>query len=210
MGRAVVVRAKGYRTQIQKSCSNMDRIITEMEDLEKEEDDNDDDDYVCGLWKEVGDEYSKLKTNRSAHQELVAQIRIMCGYMMETQGNLPNAAKIVKDAREALEKVEAAENLLEKNVSDWTKNNRRWVRGKKKKKQEQCEKTSGAVSGRWLETLAKQLQPEGTLKNDGVLTNMKIFKKAWFTYTSYMKRECFKMDNRLYCDMLLNQCDPSP
>merc|ERR1711888_79880 len=95
-------------------------------------------------------------------------------------------------------------------MSDWTKNNRRWVRGKKKKKKEQvCEKTSGAVSGRWLETLAKQLQPDETLKNDGVLNNMKTFKKAWFTYTSYMKREGFKMDNRLYCDMLLNQCDPS-
>ena len=82
--------------------------------------------------------------------------------------------------------------------------------GKKKKKPEQvCEKTSGGVSGRWLETLAKQLQPEGILKNDGVLTNMKTFKKSWFTYTSYMKREGFKMDNCLYCDMLLNQCDPS-
>ena len=90
-----------------------------------------------------------------------------------------------------------------KNVADWTKTNRRWVRGKKKKKPEQvCEKTMGGASGRWLE-------PEGTLKNDGVLTNMKNFKKAWFTYTGYMKREGFKMDSRLYCDMLLNQCDPS-
>ena len=38
---------------------------------------------------------------------------------------------------------------------------------------------------------------------------MKTFKAAWFTYTDYMKREGFKMDNRLYFDMLANQCDPS-
>ena len=59
--RAIVVRATGYRTQIQKSLSNMDRIIAELEELEKEDDDNDDDDFVDGLWKEIGDEYSKVK-----------------------------------------------------------------------------------------------------------------------------------------------------
>ena len=61
----------------------MDRIITELEDLEKEDEDND------GLWKQISDEYGKLKLNRSAHEDLVAPIRIMCGYMMETRGNLP-------------------------------------------------------------------------------------------------------------------------
>ena len=88
-----------------------------------------------------------MKTNRSVHEELIAQIRIMCGFMMETRGNLPNAAKIVKDAREALDKAEEAEKLLEKSVSEWTKNNRRWVLGKKKKKPKHGEKTSGATSG---------------------------------------------------------------
>ena len=97
-------------------------------------------------------------------------------------------------------------------MSEWTKHNRRWIRGKKKKKPEQSDKTphtEGATSGRWLETFAKQLQPEGTLKNDGDLTKMKTFKAAWFTYTDYIKREGFKMDNKLYFDMLANQCDPS-
>ena len=78
--RAIVVRAHGYRTQIQKSLSNMDRHIAELEELEKEDDDNDSDDFVDGLWKEIGDEYTKVKNNRSGHEELISQIRIMCGY----------------------------------------------------------------------------------------------------------------------------------
>ena len=98
---------------------------------------------------------------------------------METRSNLPNAAKIIKEAREALDKAKEAEKLIEKSVFEWTKHNRKWIRGKKKKKPEQSDKTphtEGATSGRWLETFAKQLQPEGTLKNDGDLNKMKTFK----------------------------------
>ena len=47
--RAIVVRAQGYRTQIQKGLSNMDRRIVELEELEKEGDDNERDDFVDGL-----------------------------------------------------------------------------------------------------------------------------------------------------------------
>ena len=169
--RAIVVRAHGYRTQIQKGLSNMDRHIVELEELEKEGDDNESYDFVDGLWKEVGDEYIKVKNNRSGHEELISQIRIMCGFIMETRSNLPNAAKILKEAREALDKAEEAEKLIEKSVSEWTKHNRRWIRGKKKKNPEQSDKTphtEGATSGRWLETFAKQLQPEGTLKMMGI------------------------------------------
>ena len=136
----------------------------------------------------------------------------MCAFIMETRSNLPNAAKIIKEAREALDKAKEAEKLIEKRVFEWTKHNRRWIRGKKKKKPEQSDKTphtEGATSGRWLETFAKQLQPEGTLKNDGDLTKMKTFKAAMFTYRDYIKREGFKIDNKLYFDMLANQFDPS-
>ena len=81
-------------------------------------------------------------------------------------------------------KIEAAEDGLEKIVKDWTSTNRRFIRGKKKKKTQQvAEKTVGGVNGRWLETIANQMQPEGTLNNDALLTNMKKFKKQWLTYT---------------------------
>ena len=41
--RAVVVRATGLRTQIQKSFKNMNRIIIEIEEVEKEDEENDED-----------------------------------------------------------------------------------------------------------------------------------------------------------------------
>ena len=190
----------------------MDRRIVELEELEKEGDDNESDEFVDGLWKEVGDEYVKVKSNISGHEELISQIRIMCGFIIETRSNLPNAVKIINEAREALDKAEEAEKLIEKRVSEWQKDNRKWIRGKKKKKQEQSNKTphtEGATGGRWLETFAKQLQPEGTLKNDGDLTKMKTFKASMFTWTDYVRREGFKIDNKLYFDLLANQCDPS-
>ena len=54
--KAIVVRAHGYRTQIHDSES---------------------DEFVDNLWKEVGDEYVKVKSNITGHEELTSHIRIM-------------------------------------------------------------------------------------------------------------------------------------
>ena len=59
----------------------------------------------------------------------------------------------------------------------------------------------------WLETFAKQLQPQGTIKAYGDLTKMKIFKASMFTWMDYVRREGVKIDNKLYWDILANQCD---
>ena len=91
----------------------MDRRIVELEELEKERDDSESDEFVDDLWKEVGDEYVKLKSNISGHEELISQIRIMCGFIIEQRSNLPNAVKIINEAREALDKAEEAEKLTE-------------------------------------------------------------------------------------------------
>ena len=133
----------------------------------------------------------------------------MCGFLIDTRSNLPNALKIKEDAREALDKAEEAEKLIEKRVTEWQKENRKWIRGKKKKKPEQSNTTldTGGGNARWLESFAKQLQPQGTLKADGDLTKMKIFKAAMFTWMDYVRREGVKIDNKLYYDILANQCD---
>ena len=93
--KAIVVRAHGYRTQIQKGLSNIDKRIVELEELEKEGDDSENDDFVDNLWKEVGEENVKVKNNLTGHEELTSHIRIMCGFMIETRSNLPNAVKII-------------------------------------------------------------------------------------------------------------------
>ena len=63
--KAAVVRAHGYRTQIQKGLSNMDKRIVELEELENEGDDSENDDFVDNLWKEVGEENVKVKNART-------------------------------------------------------------------------------------------------------------------------------------------------
>ena len=70
--------------------------------------------------------------------------------------------------------------------------------GKKKKRTLQvAEKPTGAaggVSGQWILNIANKMEPEGTLKNDGRLTEMKSFKKQWKTYTGYLKEcECLSI-----------------
>ena len=76
--KAVVVRATGLRTQIQKAFKNMNGIIVEIQEIEQTEEENDeDDDYTIKLWKQVGEEYNKLMVNKSAHEDLVAQVRVM-------------------------------------------------------------------------------------------------------------------------------------
>ena len=112
--RAIAVRAQSYRTQIQKGLSNMDRCIVQLDKLEKEGDDSEGDEFVDDLWKEVGNEHAKVKVNMSGHEELISQIRIMCGFIIDTLSNLPNALKIKGEAREALDKAEEAEKLIEK------------------------------------------------------------------------------------------------
>ena len=116
--KAVVVRATGLRTQIQKSFKNMNGIIVEIQEIEKEEEENDEDEYTTKLWKQVSEEYNKLMVNKSAHEDLVAQVRVMCGYMLEGQADLSGSNKVVRDAREALGKIEAAEDGLQKSVKD--------------------------------------------------------------------------------------------
>ena len=180
--RAVVVKATGLRTQVHKAFKNMNGMIDEIKEIEQTEDENDEDsDYTLNLWRQVGEEFNKLMQNKSAHEDLVAKVRVMCGYMLEGHTELTVATKVQKDAKEALAKIEAAEDGLDKGIKDFKSANRKYIMGKKKKKTQQvAEKPAGAaggVSGRWIENIANNMQPEGTLKNDGWLTEMKSFKK---------------------------------
>ena len=110
---------------------------------------------------------------------------------MQTRDNIPEASKIIRDAKIALDKFEKDEQVIEKKVSDWTAKNLKWLRGKRKeKKKESGTKTTEKESNtRWLETFAKELKPEGNLKNDGDLTAMPAFKQAMIRYTNYIRKK---------------------
>ena len=142
--RAIIVRAQSLRTQIQKGLNNMDRCIAQLVELEKEGDDSDGDEFIEGLYKEIGTEHAKVKVNLSEHETLTSQTRVMCGFIIETRSNLPNAQKVRGEAIEALAKAEEAERLVEKKVTEWGKENLKWIRGKKKKKPEKSNTTPDA------------------------------------------------------------------
>ena len=132
--KAVCLKAHASRAKIWKALSNMDKRVEELESLEQEDDDSDDDSYVDNLRKEVGEEMTKVKSNLTCHEELTSNIRLMCGFMMETRASIPQAGKIISEAKIALDKSEKDEQVIEKKVSDWQNKNKKWLRGKKEKK----------------------------------------------------------------------------
>ena len=181
----------------------MDKKVEELESIEQEDDDSDDDSYVDSLRKEVGEEMTKVKSTLASHTEFSNNIQLMCGYMMQTRDNIPQAGKIISDAKIAFDKSEKDEQIIEKKVNDWMAKNKKWLRGKRKeKKKESGAKTTEKESNtRWLETFAKELKPEGNLKNDGDLTAMRAFKQSMIRYTNYIKKNNFEMGPELYFDM---------
>ena len=171
--KAVSIQAHASRAKIWKILAQMDKKVEELESLEQEDDDSDDD-YAESLRKEVGEDMTKVKSTLASHTEFSNNIQLMCGYMMQTRDNIPQAGKIISDAKIAFDKSEKDEQIIEKKVSDWQAKNKKWLRGKgKKKKKESGAKTTEKESNtRWLETFAKELKPEGNLKNYGDLTSM--------------------------------------
>ena len=116
--KAVCLQAHASRAKIWKALANMDKKVEELESLEQEDDDSDDDSYVDSLRKEVGEEMTKVKSNLTSHEELTNNIQLMCGYMMQTRDSIPQAGKIISDAKMALDKSEKDEQVIEKKVSD--------------------------------------------------------------------------------------------
>ena len=52
----------------------------------------------------------------------------------------------------------------------------------------------GGISGQWILTMANKMEPEGTLKKDGRLAEMKSWKKQWKQYTGYLRNQGFPLD----------------
>ena len=99
--------------------------MAELENMEQEGDDSDDDEYEDSLRREVGEEMAKVKSSLTCHEELTSNIRVMCGFMMETRASLPQAGKIISEAKIALDKSEKDEQVIEKKVSDWQTKNKK-------------------------------------------------------------------------------------
>merc|ERR1712208_271666 len=112
--KAVCLKAHASRAKIWKALANMDKKVEELESLEQEDDNSDADSYVDNLRKEVGEEMTKVKSNLTCHEELTNNIQLICGFMMQTRGNIPQARKIISEAKMALDKSEKDKQVIEK------------------------------------------------------------------------------------------------
>ena len=124
----------------------------------------------------------KVKASLASHADFSNNVQLMCSYMMETRPTVPEANKLINDAKTAWDKSVNDEQTIEKKVKDWTTKNRNWLRNKRKEKKkdrvQQAKTTESGGNARWLETFARELKPEGNLKNDGDLTAMRAFKQS--------------------------------
>ena len=145
--KTVVVKATSLRTQVHKSFKNLGEMIEEIKEMEQAEDNNEEEsDYFLNLWAQVEKEFKKVMENKSAHEDLVAKVRLMCGYMLEGYTELTVATKVQNDTKEALNKIEKAEEGLDKGIKDFKSANRKYLMGKKKKRTLQvAEKPTGAA-----------------------------------------------------------------
>ena len=88
------------------------------------------------------------------------------------------------------------EQAIEKKVKDWTAKNRNWLRNKRKEKKKETEEsaktTDSGGKARWLESFARELKPDGNLKNDGDLTAMRAWKQSMIRYTNYIRKNNLK------------------
>ena len=138
--------------------------------------------------------------------------RVMCGFIINSHSTLANVQKVKADASAALAQAEKAEESLEKRVTEWGNLNLKWLKGKKRKKKEKSNTVAETgekvgLKSNWLASFEKQLQPKGTLKADGDVTQMQIFKKSMFTWMNYVREEGVVISNNRYWHILGNFCN---
>merc|ERR1712215_155030 len=106
----VVVKAQSLRAQILKSFRNLGEYIEEIKELEPVEINKvEESDYFLNIWADAEKEFQKVIEIKSAHEDLVNKVRLMCGYMLEGYVEGTVITKVQGDAKEALNKIEKAE-----------------------------------------------------------------------------------------------------
>merc|ERR1712237_269541 len=122
------------------------------------------------------------------------------------------AVKTKADATAALREADKQEESLEMRVTEWSTENLKYLKGRKRKKSEKRESVSEAgkkSEKTWLATFEKTLMPKDTLKADSDVTEMKNFKKSMSIWIGYIKEEGTVITNARYWHILANFCDAS-
>ena len=116
----------------------------------------------------------------------------MCIFMLKQSGEEVRASNLHNDAKEKLLDIEKAELEIERVVKKFRKDNKEYVRGKKKKQTSQViesqENSQAIIDNEWILQICSKLDPEGNLKNNSELTEWRSWKRQWIQYTTYLKK----------------------
>ena len=164
-----VLRAQGIRTQIRKISGNIEEYIEDIKEMEAEG--TVESNHFFKRWEESNREFNRIEELKNQHEELVSQVRLMCGYLIST-----GTEETKSDATEELARIETAETDVDTRVKEFKKKNKKYLVGKKRKATEQTvedDQTRNAARGinsNWYLQMAGKMEPEGTLKNNAGLT----------------------------------------
>ena len=118
-----VLKAQGIKRRITRITGNMEEYIDDIKEMEAEG--TTDSDHYFKRWEESNREFNRIEDLKAEHEELVLQLRLMCGYLV-TNGT----EEIKKGAKASLLEIEEAENEVDKTVREFKKKNKKYLLGK--------------------------------------------------------------------------------
>ena len=103
----------------------------------------------------------------------------MCGYLVNN-----GTEETKSDAKASLVDIDEAEKEVDTKVRDFKKKNKKYLVGKRRKGttqdvDSQVKNTGQGVNSNWYLQMAAKMEPEGTLKNNSGLTEMRAWQKQW-------------------------------
>ena len=193
-----VLKAQGIKGRITKITGNIEEYIEDIKEMEA--DGTTDSDYYFKRWEESNREFNRIEDLKTEHEELVSQLRLMCGYLV-----INGTEEIKRSAKASLLEIQEAENEVDKTVREFKKKNKKYLLGKNR---EGTTQNTNQVRNINLHLqMASKIEPEGILKKNSGLTQMREWQKQWKEWTNYLRSQGFPMTDRLYAQMLLGRCD---
>ena len=84
-------------------------------------------------WADLEEQFDRVEVWKKEHEDLACKIKLMCNFMLKQSGEEVRASNLHNDAKEKLLDIEKAELEIERVVKKFRKDNKEYVRGKKKK-----------------------------------------------------------------------------
>ena len=172
-----VLKAQGLKKRITKITGNIEEYIEDIKEMEA--DGTTDSNHYFKRWEESNREFNRIEDLKAEHEDLVTQVRLMCGYLVNT-----GTGDTKSDAEAALVDIEEAEKEVDTKVRNFKKKNKKYLVGKRRKGttqdgDSQVKNTGQGVNSNWYLQMAAKMEPEGTLKNNSGLTEMRAWQKQW-------------------------------